>query len=539
VQGGDSGTRRTVVPRWRPLSRTPFHELASTGGSRVINARPLWRLEVAHTRWRAETSLENAVDLFDTAMAFSNTEITREVAEWITVKGSEATPAILSYSRRTLGTDEVTEDDRVSGPIPTASARLQYPISRLKHRMAECPRDAISACELSRLYTVAGQRDKSVHWMQRALSLAPDDRYILRSCAQLFTHRGEPERALEVIWQSTSVRQDPWIQAAEVAVADASGRSPRWAQKQRAKMIGATPHINRSELAVGLATLEEKSGSRHRSIGRLIQNGLVIPTENAVAQAIWLEGHTGVEFKAENSIATVGFAGEAKARQAVESGDYRVALSHCDEWILDEPYSVPGYMLAGVCSGTYLNDHERAIRYYLSANKLSPRDPRAINGLLVANVYAGKLTEAEDMYTRLSAFRNDQEILPYLRAAHGLIQFRVGNIEEGRLAYLDAIEASAKLAQPGLDLVAAMYWIEQEALFSGVDMTTWGLLREAIDRKTNKLPKGARGNVSRLWSIRSASVSNLVSNHVHFPPGATVVKPSAGALLGDDILARI
>ncbi len=71
--------------------------------------------------------------------------------------------------------------------------------------------------------------------------LAPNYRYVLRSTARFWAHRSALDkeyatRALDAIWASDVVRVDPWVQAAEVAVAKYLWPwTPRWGTKAGCK----------------------------------------------------------------------------------------------------------------------------------------------------------------------------------------------------------------------------------------------------------------------------------------------------------------
>ena len=100
-------------------------------------------------------------------------------------------------------------------------------------RLRVAPRDALSVLEIARLQSLIGQIHSAERYVERAVKLAPNDRYVLRSAARFWAHRSKSDteyatRALEVIWASDAVRFDPWVQAAEVSVANICGRTPRW-----------------------------------------------------------------------------------------------------------------------------------------------------------------------------------------------------------------------------------------------------------------------------------------------------------------------
>ena len=202
--------RRSVLPRWRSLARTPDHELDALEKKRAAASLDFTpRLNNALSRWRLTRSLEEAVDVLDLAIELSSHDAAYEVATWINERSSEYRPSILASA------NSVTSG-RTARSISETDVRMAVlygTVSALKKRMIDSPQDAISACELARVYTILGQQSPAKTWIGRALSIAPDDRYVLRGAAQFYTHIGDPAEGLAYIERSASVRHDPWVQA--------------------------------------------------------------------------------------------------------------------------------------------------------------------------------------------------------------------------------------------------------------------------------------------------------------------------------------
>jgi hypothetical protein len=83
------------------------------------------------------------------------------------------------------------------------------------------------------------------------------------------------------------VREDPWLLAAEVAVASVAGRRPMFVRQGRKVLeSGRLPALQTAKLASAIATLEMTAGDT-RSARRLFRESLVDPTDNSLAQAGW------------------------------------------------------------------------------------------------------------------------------------------------------------------------------------------------------------------------------------------------------------
>src|SRR6185295_6008504 len=90
-------------------------------------------------------------------------------------------------------------------------------IKALKQRRIAEPRNAFVWSDLARLYVLVGLRDQAERAMQVALSLAPFDRFIVRSAARFFLHSSNPDRSLQILRRNERTKLDPWLMAAELA----------------------------------------------------------------------------------------------------------------------------------------------------------------------------------------------------------------------------------------------------------------------------------------------------------------------------------
>lgn len=498
---GGIGNRRTVVPRWRPLARTPQHELPSAGEPRIGSSLDRGRVVLAGQRWHEQPTIENAVDLFDAAIVTSDKDQARIAAKWLRQQ-SEALSAPLDAAIDRL-LEPATVDIEPNTGFGTLAIR--YQIACLKQRLIAAPRDAVSACELARLYTVNGQSKKAAYWLKRAVSLTPDDRYVLRSAAQFYTHIGAPEEGLELIWRSDAVRYDPWVQAAEVAVADSADRTPKWALR-KADLLSPQSAISRSELATGLASFHEKAGAKRRFVRQLLSKGLEKPTENALAQAIWIRAEKGITFEDRRLLQTSDLASEANARQAMEQERYYEALSYFREWIEDEPYSVPALQMAGMCASTFLGEHRVGVDFYQAALRLAPTAPMILNGLLVARAYLGDMDEAQNLYVRLEGYRNEPALEPYVHAAKGLIAFRQGALVAGREAYQEAITSGNNIEGGSLKLTATIFWFEQEILVGGTTGEGFEEAAALLETRLSEFKTLVGSRARKLWRARRAII---------------------------------
>ena len=98
----------------------------------------------------------------------------------------------------------------------------------MRGELAEYPRNPLLWSDLSRLYTSVNSKDKATRSMQVALSLARNDRFVLRGASRLFLHQGEKEKAHKLLESAETLKADPWILAAEIATASAYNKTSKY-----------------------------------------------------------------------------------------------------------------------------------------------------------------------------------------------------------------------------------------------------------------------------------------------------------------------
>ncbi len=509
---------RRLLPRWRTLSRTPAYELPA---SRIPAKRKVQRKNVqfenALARWEQTRALAEASELIDAAIVSGNYSIAAPAALSVLHDGN-AVAGLINAARQILG----RASDRPTPELSFADERsvesIQRKIASLKWRLRVAPRDALSALEIARLQSLIGQTRSAERYIEWAIKLAPNDRFILRSAVRFWTHRsrlGDEQvlRALEVIWASDAVRVDPWVQAAEVSVANICGKTPRWGARAGKKLIHSPSNlIQYSELAGGLAALELSAGGPIKKIRKLIRISLRAPTENALAQAVWARKEVGVDFDINSYLKRMENAYEAAARAAYEAGDYLTCSRENWNWLADESFSARAALAGTFVSTCLLGQYDEALAFAELGLRANPNDPSLLNGKLLALAYLGRVKEAAKLLPHFEAFEGDRNIRPFIYAAHGLVDFRLGDVTRGREYYRRAVEACRGLANPSLAANATMFWLEQE-LFAGT------LRPEEANQMISKLDefdtqKEDYAAWSPVWNVRKKIITQMLDENV-------------------------
>lgn len=457
---------RQVLPRWRSLARTPGEELVATRGkaSPVPLSESINRLGVVERKaWLAKRNVAEASELLEAAAVSGLPAIAEDAAYWIMRNAERARPSQVRLAKILLGIAAPIED-AVPNELFANPDKLYAKARALKSRLVDHPRDAITRAELARLYLILGQPRKAQASMHAAVKIAPDNRFVLRSAAQLFATTQEAQHGLDLLWRSDAVKSDPWVQAAEVALADSVDRGPRYGSKRLASLVASKQvSTSYSELSAGLASLEWKSGVKRSKVKKLLEKSITSPTENALAQAVWLSNESDIEVGIDSMIALNVSAFEARSRSEYELGNYEACSKDTLKWLHDQPFSREAARDFVFVNSVHLANYSESADVGKAALRLHPNDFTLVNGNVYALVMAKRIDEARVARSNLQKLKHGPDAIPFLHAADGLLAFAEGNISYGRESYLHALETARDLKKPHLVLNAYIYWLEQEA----------------------------------------------------------------------------
>ena len=445
---------RRIVPRWRDIRTTArLGELQPIGPA---SAPALSDSQGALTDklavWKAEHSTGAAAELVATAAILNRDEEARDAAEFLLRPDSDAGDVVKRLAAKVLGQPidtivAVTADDR---------------IRRLRSRLALQPRNAIAWVELSREYAIRGRSERALRAMRTAVGLVDGNRFVLRSATRLLVHSKSADEADHMLLGREATKHDPWLLAAQIAVASVVGyRSPLL---KRAKAIVADQRFSPkhlTELASALATVEFENGSLVGS-RRLFRQSLIDPTENSVAQADWaarrMEG-LGVPSAALEQSHTF----EARTWRLFAETHWQEGLAACDDWLADEPFSSRPAMIGSYHALVAAHDYHRAEKFALEGLQSNPKHPGLLNNLAVALADQGKLDEAERALSRAHDDLVERDLIARTATA-GLIRFRRGQHEAGRALYRDAIDRARRDNDEYMRVLALAHLAREEAI---------------------------------------------------------------------------
>jgi hypothetical protein len=336
------------------------------------------------------------------------------------------------------------ESDRIpspgSRPILPLDLRLFFlEIHKIRRQLSQYPRNPVLWCNLSRLYTTLGEREKAEYSMRVALALACENRYVLRAASRLYLHHGEGDRAHWLLARSGELVSDPWILSAEIATASAIGKTSRQVKNAR-KIVAAGRHslFHLSELSSALGTLDAKAGNR-KSSRKLVHLSLRRPSENSIAQAHWLSRSLNLiqvdEVDQKESP-------EANAWHSWVNADWETAMIAGRRWQEGQPFSSRPAAFCSHLAIEVLEDFPLAVQTAEFGLRSNPEDFHLRNNLAFAFAARGELDMARVELKKAALNAQDPERLTILAATKGFIAFRSGFAREGRFFYNSAISAA-------------------------------------------------------------------------------------------------
>lgn len=490
-------SQRQVVPRWWTA---PVAAALGQLDAAIVHRQPgspgptSGELEKLRRDWEQNHSPIYAANLIDAALAYGLTSIAEDAAAWVLANGG-VSDISMKLAKRLVS----PKSDQPAMPVVANLEERWKAVASHRAALRGYPRNPLLWVELAREYSALGQIEPARRALAVAVSLAPDDRYVLRCASRFYLHARDPERAHQILLRSPATLIDPWLMAAEVATADARGaRSKLVKTGGRAVESGRFAPRSVSELAGAIGTIEFKAGNRKQT-RRLFARALEDPTENTLAQAGWVSRHGPGLLHADHGL-DIPRAFEANAWQAMSTDDFAGAVEYSADWLQDEPFASRPALLGSWIAAVALEDYGTALRLVESAAVANPEDIR----LTVQSVYClasmGRVAEAAARFPVLerAAASGDTAYTPaawgvLLAADRGLLAFRGGSLEQGRAAYRHAIEIAAANGLREAGASALINYLREEARAGGELPISASEIHDVVDA----FPQSHRGAITR------------------------------------------
>jgi len=441
-------TKRLLIPRWRPfVDAVDANELASDPSSkRTVD--PATQLELAKRvdKWRRVPTEATAAELVDAAIVLGVEEVASDAAQFLAAVHADVTQTVRRQSQQLLA----RLNSAATKPISLETS--------IRERLRETPEDATLWVDLALRQTIAGSTDAAVRSMKAALHLARDNRFVLRAASRLFSHIHTPDIGYDLLRRSSATEYDPWLMAAEIAMAGRVDKKPAFLRKGLSVLERHSEGgLQVSELAGAVATTSLEGHIAPRQAKKLFVQSLTVPTPNAVAQAEWASQATGQRFLEPADLRKTPRAIEARALYSYAAGRFPDALAAAREWIGEEQFSGRAHSFAAASANTLDFFHE-AIEICRLGIRHDPKSPSLRNSLAFALASTGKLLEAEQSLTEAAQLSEYTDLNRLVADANrGLIAFRRGQLDVGAGLYQKAIAGFRRLGFDQTALIAQAY----------------------------------------------------------------------------------
>ena len=462
----DEEKNRQIIPRWLPwrdvCHQIPTEALDYTPLTTMVSDREYSK---KRARWVQDHSRVSAADLVLTAL------LTDRLSDAEVAVALEHLQSLDLDSQGTLGIiapwlQDWVQDSAVAQPRrDDSNPRVQ--VANLKASLVSRVRDPFLYLDLAYAYSLLGLSKKAEKNLEIALALAPNHPLILRSAAHFFLYtadKQQPDRSLQILRTSRSVRHDPTVLGAEIAISEAFSRRSR--NKKLGKQLAHSKNFHPffiSELAGTVGTLEANHGSKRRAREALTASA-ECPTENSLAQLEWISPRLHVEIEYPEHCATQPF--EAQTYAHFQNRDYRRALSAAVGWAEYQPLTSRPALTASHLASVHLNDYDTAIRVLQNALMYSPSSFGLRNNLAFALASSGRLEEAKEEMGATAGLELKSSEEGVCWATKGLLAFRTGDHEEGRRLYRRAEQHFSALRDRSRLAMAKVFHAREELLSS-------------------------------------------------------------------------
>ncbi len=457
------------MPRWRSFVHTLALgelDIISQEGPRRQVDEPNFR--VRKQEWETTRTLPTAIDLFSCALALGRVDEVRGAAEQILSSDRPELDLARDFASRILDDSSASADSNYIMEQPTESG-LRNQIHEARFLLREYPHNVVLWVDMSRYYDTLGFWDQAERCIDIALRLAPANRFVLRSGSRLFVHHNKFSRAHALLSSCSGIRNDPWLLAAEIALASVRNKTSKLVKHAR-RMTGSAKYhpFHLSELSSALATLEVEAGNIRRCRS-LVGQSLETPSENAIAQAAWIQRQFGAMSLDEQYASKLADSFEANAWNFYRRSEWNLALENSQKWLADQPFSsrpaILGSYLASVAMGSY----GRAASIARAGRMANPNDFTLLNNLVFSLCKDEKCSEADEYADLVDENSLSPDDMTVWLATRGLLAFRAGNIQNGKSQYETAIRRAA-LAKDDLRwALASLFYIQELFLVERAD----------------------------------------------------------------------
>ena len=456
---------RKVIPRLRDFKTTLIlGELHSVTPSSIKNIPPEASIDDELEDWENNRTISFATDLVGSGFVLGLTDKVQEAADFILSDEAQTTELQKRIAWQAKDPEYCVHLDTAKENLPDSSDLMielsRKQVGKYRHQLSQAPRNPVKLVELAREFATLGSLKKALRAMDTAVALAATNRFVLRSATRLYVHAGEIDKAHFILRRAPSLRFDPWLLAAEIAVASLRNHTSRFIKTGLKQITDSNYNpFDVSELASAIATLEMEN-AKSRVARKLFGQALRRPTENSIAQAEWAS-HSIASFDIDMREFDVPRNFEALASDFYQKGEWKLAIAQGKNWILDQPFAPSPVLFTGMAA-TVVDDFDLGEKIYKFGLGANPDNIMLRNNLayVLATNNLPEKAEKELSLIERSMLSVSEKITT--TATEGLIKFRKGLHREGRQLYQNAVKIAQDNNEPGYALRALAFLAREE-----------------------------------------------------------------------------
>jgi len=457
-----NNTTRQAIPRFLDYSTACALGLLRAATKHEIQSKPEFQISNVISKWQKNPNIYSAVELLAESLILKDFQSKDAIrAANYLLNQSETTNSIIKeLARHFLEQPSIN----IALLLDISGPQSRYiNIANLKKSVRFYHRNPIAWCDMAIHYATLGQMDKARTAIKVALNLAPNNRFILRSASTCFLHLGEPDRAVHLLSRSPLYHLDPWVTSAGIAIAESADLPTRSINKAKALVEDDNlTQFSRSELSVSIGTKEMKDGAEKRA-KTYMRQGIVEPTENALAQAEWMSSQLGTDISGFSKLGKeVPASYEAIARHLFYKENFKDSLNAAKHWCTYQPLSSFPFIFSSYIASACLDDEVESVNILKDVLPLHRTDPDFMNNYICGLARTGDLEPAIKNFVNLDISNLTDQQRFTLTATQGLLCFRTDNAKKGRELYLEAIRGFELMNQHKSAAIAVYYWAFEE-----------------------------------------------------------------------------
>jgi tetratricopeptide (TPR) repeat protein len=499
---------RRVLPRWRLFTTTARHGELNFKKQKLITPADFDDGSALIKRWKVEKIPGVACEILNLAMLKKDTALATEAAAFLERHRTSRTvrSPMENIALATLRTDGAPMDDNWMQGIYRPSDR---DIPSLRKSLRLYPHNAIAWAELALLHAWNGNKEHARRCMLVAVGLAPNDRFVIRSAVRCFAHLKDHETGLRIVNRSARTKLDPWLLSAQVAMTQALKKPQRLLKNAKAMIESKNiSPWDLSELNAAIGSVLHHSGAE-KNANKHFRASLLQPTENALCQIIFDRQNPEWHKITQNIHPSMNF--ESEARNHFLAVELDQACESAHGWLRDEPFSARPALFGSFVAGVAIENYKDAIGFLDQGLKPNPNDPTLLNNRALFLARTGQTAEADENLRRARQYCDGgSEMDVTLTATVGLLHFRKGETNQGRLKYIEAISKAKRAGRQGQEAMGLVF-LAREELDAGTDLAGEAIKR--AEQAVKRLPKSHNDTFLAMARLKTEADKKNIESH--------------------------